>query len=96
MHLSGAATFLRLSDLSDLLERIPADREVHVRFEHLETLDHSILELLQTWAHQRKARGSTVVIDWKALERRYRASQIEELSLQKPSENHVDSLPSAP
>jgi MFS superfamily sulfate permease-like transporter len=96
VHLSGAATFLRLSDLSDLLERIPADREVQVRFEHLDTLDHSILELLQSWAQQRKARGNTVVIDWKALERRYRASQIEELSLQKPSENHVDSLPSAP
>lgn len=96
VHLRGAATFLRLSDLSDLLERIPADREIHVRFEKLDTLDHSILELLQTWSHQRQANGGAVVIDWDALDRRYRASQVEQLSLQKPSENHVDSLRSAP
>jgi MFS superfamily sulfate permease-like transporter len=96
VHLRGAATFLRLSDLSDLLERIPSDREIHVRFDRLDTLDHSILELLQTWSHQRKARGGAVVIDWKALEHRYRTSQVEQLSLQKLSENHVDSLKGAP
>lgn len=94
IHLSGAATFLRLSDLSDLLDSIPGNREIYVRFEKLDTVDHSILELLQAWEQQHRARGGRVLIDWADLDRRYHSSQ--ELSLQKPSENHVDSAGSAP
>lgn len=96
VHLRGAATFLRMSDLSDILEAIPADREVHVRFDHLDTLDHSVLEMLHSWAGQHRARGGAVVIDWPALDERYRASQAEQLSLQKLSENPVDSVRSDP
>ena len=96
LHLEGSATFLRLSDLSDQLEQLPVNREIHVRLEKLETLDHSILELLQSWAEQYRAKGGEVVIDWDALDKRYYRSQVEELSLQKLSENHVDSVRSAP
>ncbi|MDP2273187.1 MAG: SulP family inorganic anion transporter [Archangium sp.] len=96
LHLEGSATFLRLSDLSDQLEQLPENREIHVRFEKLETLDHSILELLQSWAEQYRAKGGEVVIDWEALDKRYYRSQVEALSLQKLSDNPVDSVRSAP
>jgi MFS superfamily sulfate permease-like transporter len=96
LHLKGSATFLRLSDLSDVLDQIPPTREIHVRFEQLEALDHSILELLHQWAEQHRARGGKVVIDWHALDQRYYVSQVEQLNLQKLSENHVDSVKGAP
>lgn len=73
LHLRGAATFLRLSDLSDVLNGIPADRHLQVHFDQLDTIDHSILELLQGWEVQHRAQGGEVVIDWAELDRRYHA-----------------------
>lgn len=71
LHLRGAATFLRLPDLADALEAVPADRELHVRFDKLDYLDHASLELLMSWEAQHKARGGTVVIEWDELDQRY-------------------------
>ncbi len=70
LRLRGAATFLRLSDLSDVLDAVPADRELHVHFDHLDTLDHSILELLKSWEVQHRAKGGDVIIDWAELDLR--------------------------
>ncbi|MBI5498553.1 MAG: SulP family inorganic anion transporter [Deltaproteobacteria bacterium] len=74
LHLRGAATFLRLSDLSDVLDSIPASRHLHVLFDEMDTIDHSILELLQTWEAQHRGRGGDVAIDWAELDRRYHAT----------------------
>lgn len=71
LTLRGAATFLRLSDLSDALNAIPADRRICVTFAQLDTIDHSILELLRGWEEQHRAKGGDVVIDWTELDRRY-------------------------
>src|SRR5262249_41531311 len=45
LRLHGAATFLRLPQLAAALERVPANTELHVDFEHLSYVDHACLEL---------------------------------------------------
>lgn len=71
MHLSGSATFLRLADLSDALEGVAPDRELHLHFDSLDYVDHAILELFRAWADQHQSRGGTVVFDWEVLEHKY-------------------------
>ena len=73
LHLKGSATFLRLPDLAEILESVSVDRELHVRFEELDYLDHATLEHLMSWERQHLARGGRVVIEWEALDARYRA-----------------------
>jgi MFS superfamily sulfate permease-like transporter len=80
LHLRGSATFFRLADISDALDRVQPGRELHVRFDELDHLDHATLELLSSWEKQYRTQGGTVVIDWEALERRYHAP------LQRPSQ----------
>lgn len=67
LDIQGAATFLRLPKLAADLERIPAGAELHVRFEHLDYIDHACLDLLLNWAKQHEALGGKLVIDWESL-----------------------------
>lgn len=71
LTLRGSATFLRLADIAEALEQVKEDRELHIRFEELDSLDHATLELLMAWEQQHKARGADVVVDWAELDRRY-------------------------
>lgn len=73
LHLNGAATFVRLPQLAQALERVPDGRELHVHFEHLDYVDHACLELLQTWGDQHAVAGGAVRIDWESLHARYHA-----------------------
>jgi MFS superfamily sulfate permease-like transporter len=72
LHLRGSATFLRLPDIAEALERIPGDRELHVRFDDLEYLDYATIETLRANEEQHRAKGGRVVIDWGALEAQYK------------------------
>ena len=63
LHLHGSATFLRLPKLADALERIPLDREVHLRLDRLAHVDHAALELLASWEHAQRSSGRTVVVE---------------------------------
>jgi len=56
VHVEGAATFLRLPDIAEALDRVPRDREVHVRLDRVTNLDHAALELLKSYDH--------LVVDW--------------------------------
>lgn len=71
LHLSGSATFLRLADLAETLERAAPDRELHVRFEDLDYVDHAVLELFRHWEEQYRRKGGEVILDWKVFEHRY-------------------------
>lgn len=75
VHLRGSATFFRLADIAETLERIPPQREVHIRFEDLDHLDHATLELLTTWGKQHSSSGGSVIVDWDELEERYHANR---------------------
>ncbi len=71
LALHGAATFIRLPRLANELEKVPAQAELHVDFEHLNYIDHACLDLLMTWAKQHEATGGRLVIDWKSLHARF-------------------------
>ena len=71
LHLKGSATFLRLPDIAEALESVPSDRELHVRLEQLEHLDHATLELLKTWEEQCKSKGGDLIIDWSVIDQTY-------------------------
>jgi MFS superfamily sulfate permease-like transporter len=71
LHLSGSATFLRLADVAETLERIPADRELHVHFDDLDYVDHAVLELFRDWAEQHRNQGGEIILDWDIFENRY-------------------------
>ena len=71
LDIQGAATFLRLPKLAADLERIPAGAELHVRFEHLDYIDHACLDLLLNWAKQHEALGGKLVIDWESLHAKF-------------------------
>ena len=71
LHIDGAATFLRLPRLAAVLERVPADTELHVRFENLSYIDHACLQLLIDWERQHEATGGRLVLDWENLHARF-------------------------
>jgi MFS superfamily sulfate permease-like transporter len=71
VHLIGSATFLRLADVADMLDRVDPGRELHLDFERLDHVDHAVLELFRAWADQHHGRGGRVVFDWELFEQRY-------------------------
>jgi MFS superfamily sulfate permease-like transporter len=72
LYLRGAATFLRLPQLTDELERLPAGHEIHVHFRDLDYVDDAALEAISTWEKQRSGRGQKVVLEWNEALRLYR------------------------
>jgi MFS superfamily sulfate permease-like transporter len=67
LHLKGSATFLRLPDVAEALERIPPERELHLRFDELDHVDHAALELINICVQRHRDRGGSVVLDWRRL-----------------------------
>jgi MFS superfamily sulfate permease-like transporter len=72
VHLEGAATFLKLAKLADTMEKLPADRPIHVYMGSLDYIDHAALEAISGWEQQRKKNGQTVDVEWSAAYRVYR------------------------
>ncbi|MEZ5352274.1 MAG: SulP family inorganic anion transporter [Bryobacteraceae bacterium] len=83
LHLSGAATFVRLPKLTDTLEATPLDHEAHVHFKDLEYIDHACMDALSNWEMQRKEKGAPVFVEWNELTRKYRRSN----ALDTPPDN---------
>jgi MFS superfamily sulfate permease-like transporter len=67
LHVSGAATFVRLPRLAAALEQVPADSELHVELDQLSYIDHACMELLHTWAEQHRTNGGKLALDWDSL-----------------------------
>jgi MFS superfamily sulfate permease-like transporter len=74
IRLAGAASFLRLATLSDMLEKVPADKDVFVSMSDLDYIDHAALEAVSGWEQQRKKNGQRVEVEWAAAYRVYRDS----------------------
>ena len=49
----GAATFIKLPKIAEVLESIPDDVEVHFHMGSLAYLDHAIIELMNDWEERR-------------------------------------------
>jgi MFS superfamily sulfate permease-like transporter len=71
LHLSGAATLIRLPRLAATLETLRPSTEVHVHFEELDYIDHACLSLLTNWERQHEATGGSLVIEWEDLAWKY-------------------------
>ena len=72
IYLQGAATFIRLPQLAETLEKIPPETYLHIHLDNLVYIDHSCLDLLSQWARQEKERGTTVIMQWEGLMARNR------------------------
>jgi MFS superfamily sulfate permease-like transporter len=72
IYLEGAATFVKLPKLANILEKIPPGTELHIHLEKLAYIDHSCLDLFSTWAKQQEQIGSTLVVQWDGLVERNR------------------------
>jgi MFS superfamily sulfate permease-like transporter len=58
--LHGSATFVSLSRLTDVLERVPAGRTVHLDLHKLTGIDHTSAERVREWAALRNGAGTPV------------------------------------
>ena len=65
----GAATFIKLPKIAEVLEEIPDESEVHFHLGSLAYLDHAIIELLNDWEARRPGK---VVMEMALVEERSR------------------------
>ncbi|QBF24481.1 SulP family inorganic anion transporter [Pseudomonas tructae] len=70
LRLSGAATFLKVPALAQVLEGIPSGTTLHVPLANLSYIDHSCLELLEDWGRANAGKGSRLLIEQHRLKRR--------------------------
>jgi len=70
LRLTGAATFLKVPALTQILSRVPAGSSVHVPLNNLSYIDHSCLELFEEWGRANAAKGSRLMIEPRGLKRR--------------------------
>jgi MFS superfamily sulfate permease-like transporter len=73
MLLSGSATVVRLPQLAEALETVPAGADLHVHFETLDYIDHACLDLLMNWETTHEASGGQLFMDWNDLQARFRS-----------------------
>lgn len=74
LHLWGAATFLHLPRLAQVLESVEPTSDLHVRLDELSHIDHACLELLMDWAQHHREQGGEFYIDWGSFQARYRGN----------------------
>lgn len=67
LRLRGAATFLALPKLAEVLDDIPSEAELHVHLERLTYIDHACLEQFVNWEKRHAANGGRLVMDWEGL-----------------------------
>lgn len=70
LRLIGAATFLKVPALTQILSQVPAGSTVHVPLNNLSYIDHSCLELFEEWGRANAAKGSRLMIEPRGLKRR--------------------------
>ena len=70
LRLTGAATFLKVPALTQVLSTVPAGTTLHVPLNNLSYIDHACLELLEEWGRANAAKGSRLVIEARGLKRR--------------------------
>lgn len=72
LKLRGAATFLALPKLTEVLDRVSPATELHVSLKELTYVDHACLEQFINWEKQHAATGGRLVIDWDGLTATFR------------------------
>lgn len=67
VDLRGAATFVRVPELTKVLRDLPAKAVVRVHIEHLNYIDHAVLEQLDVWSQDYERSGGEVLLEWHEL-----------------------------
>lgn len=62
LELEGAATFLGLTKLTNVLEQVPHSKPVHVILDRVHAIDHTTAEMLTEWLSRRRLRGTDVKV----------------------------------
>ncbi len=62
VKLGGGATFLGLTKLNALLERVPGGRSVHLDLHGVKAMDHTTAETLSEWLGRHRQSGAEVVV----------------------------------
>ena len=70
LRLNGAATFLKVPALTQILAKVPAGKTLHVPLNYLSYIDHACLELFEEWGRANAAKGSKLMIEPRGLKRR--------------------------
>jgi len=70
LRLSGAATFLKVPALTQVLDKVPAGTQLHVPLANLHYIDHSVLEMLEDWGRAQRSAGSRLIIEQRGFKRR--------------------------
>ena len=70
LRMQGAATFLKVPQLSRVLDSVPQDAWLYVPMEHLRYIDHACMELLQEWQRANHGLGARLIMEPRALIRR--------------------------
>ena len=93
LRLKGAATFLAVPKIADVLDNITPDTELHVTLDRLRYIDHSCLELLINWEKMHSAQGGVLVIDWDSLAATFRRASIAPAhEPRRPKQQRIDWL----
>jgi MFS superfamily sulfate permease-like transporter len=71
VELIGAATFVRLPKLAEVIESIPVNEEVHLDTHRVAYIDHACLDLLEGWRRQFEMQGGKIVAEWEDIEARF-------------------------
>ena len=64
LQLVGAASFVRLPQLAETLEQVPAGASLLIDCRRLTMLDHACMELLVNFARQHRSTGGEVTVNW--------------------------------
>jgi MFS superfamily sulfate permease-like transporter len=74
VHVTGAATFLRMPRLVDALTLIPEGSAVHLHLRGLMYIDHACFDAIADWERKRAEKGAPVVVEWQEARDRYFSS----------------------
>ncbi|TWI57491.1 MFS superfamily sulfate permease-like transporter [Pseudomonas duriflava] len=70
LRMIGAATFLKVPKLTQVLESIKPGTTLHVPLDRVSYIDHACMELLTDWERTHQASGMKLLIEPRALKRR--------------------------
>lgn len=71
VKLSGNLTFLRLPQITNVIENIEPKQDITIIFGQVNLIDHSIIDLLVGWSSRYTKKGGNVLIDWNHVKRIY-------------------------
>lgn len=71
VHVSGAATFIKLPVIAQAFEKLPRNLAVHVHFAELISIDHTVMDLLTSLEDEFEKGGGRLVTEWDHLHARH-------------------------